>query len=250
MKKLVYILFEQFISKFLEYIFIKIKIHHVEGWRKRKIDYEIENEGIRVDSASPAENISEINRNVIPTEITHNYTVKGTELICDYHYQGNVCKNNVEGLIYTFSSTNQQELDESQIYYSESGTNRKFKPILIGSGGLAKKYLAKFDKMKNKGSTYDMNFHINLGKCVNQKREYILSHLKYAKEKINKYNVTIQFEDGIPNEIRVYELKKGKYKYCRRLEPIENKFIDNVKEIKSVASRVYIFDREEKDDNS
>ena len=204
--------------------------------------YYIEREGIRLECASLAKNIAEINRRLCPNEIVHKYTVNNENLICDLKYKGVVRKDNTSELLFTFTTTNQVSYSE-MVCYAIEGKNTTI-PNLIGPDGLIKKLAVRFLKNKNKGDSYNIDFHIDLGKCIVSRRDYILSITKYAQIEGKDYQVIIDFKNTqLPENIRVYELKKGKMEYDKTIFPNNNSFIDMIEKPEGISLRAYIFDR-------
>ena len=122
--------------------------------------------------------------------------------------------------------------------------DKKQKPQLVGPDGLIKKLSVRFSEMKNKDEIYSVDVHIDLGKCIVARREYILSILKYKKITSNEYNVIIEFKKTeVPDNIRVYELQNGKMKYEKTIYSENNVFVDEIDKPDSISLRAYIFDR-------
>lgn len=204
--------------------------------------YYIEREDVRLECASLAKNIAEINRRLCPNEIVHKYTVNNENLICDLKYKGVVRKDNTSELLFTFTTTNQVSYSEMDCYAVEGSDTTT--PSLIGPDGLIKKLAVRFLNNKNKGEAYNIDIHIDLGRCIVSKREYILSITKYAQIAVRDYQVIIDFKNTqIPENIRVYELEKGKMKYDKTIFPQKDSFIDVIERPEGISLRAYIFDR-------
>ncbi|MBQ9199295.1 MAG: hypothetical protein IJ141_03885 [Lachnospiraceae bacterium] len=208
-----------------------------------KSRFYIEDENIRLECASLIKDLAEINKNVCPNKIEHNYTVEGKRLICDCRYEGEIRRNDTVGLCFTFASTNQVDYKQMDCWAIVDGVKQK--PRLKGTDGLIKKVEILFAKKKKKNETYSVQIHIDLGECILSEREYILSVLKYKEVNTKGYSVSIRFNNTLPpDNLRVYELKRGKMKLEKRLEPHKDgQFKEVVEETDSVSVRAYIFDQ-------
>lgn len=230
--------------------FLNLKIKFKEGlffWKHKKQDrFFIETENVRLEAASLADNIAEINRNIEPIIIIHDYTIKNEELICDLYYEGKVRRNEVEEMLFTFSSSNKLSFNKMDCIAHEYVEDSEIvsAPRLIGTDGQTKKIAMRFSKIKNKNDSFRLKLHINLGKCIISDKEYIISQLKYAKANILEYKVNIVFEDFVPSNIRVYELKRGKLRYEKTITSKDGIFADCVEKADCLSFRTYVFDKE------
>ncbi len=208
-----------------------------------KNQFYIDRENLRLECAELSRNITSIVDYICPNSIIHNYTVNGDELTCDLHYKGVVRKDDTEGMYFTFSSTNLVEYEKMDCSAILDG--RAQRPQLVGPDGLSKKLEVLFNQNMTKETSFTLDFHYNLGSCIIQKKEYILSITKYRKCHFNPYIVNISFVDyNIPSNVRVYELRRGKMRYDKTILPNGNFFHDEIIKNERISVRAYVFDRE------
>lgn len=227
---------------------LKIIFKEILLWNpiKKKKQFLIESENIRLEAASLVNDIAEINQNIEPVVIRHNFKIMDSNLMCDLYYEGIVRKNNIEDMMFSFSTSNKHDFNKMDCNAYEYVENKEIPTNLrlVGTDGQTKKIAVRFLNCKNKKDTFKIRFRINLGKCITSKREYILSQFKYAKTSIIEYTVNIEFNDFIPKDIRVYELNRGKMKYKKTITSANNIFYDNIKKVDNISFRVYVFDKE------
>ena len=210
-------------------------------------------DGRSIDSLNAASLRRRLNRSLVIQEAQNVATIRGEDLTISWECAG-YCRAQQESVIeFSIDSDNNIPFGELECVaydlHNDPAKKHKIRPILVGPDGISKKIAVPFLAPLAAQQAFNMALICELPGCMKAGVEYYIASLSFEQDRVHRYGVQLNFEQNVPEWLRVYERDaSGVPRLLRDLPPVAVDrepavYRDLAEDLPAQTARIYVFRR-------
>lgn len=217
--------------------------------KKQKYLY-IKEEEMKIDCYEFLKQLTKTNTSLIPLRYISNYNIDNEDYFEDHIFEAKCVVNAFSSYEFSIASTTLKKYEEIEClgYDLVNNPNVKIRPKLVSPDSFSKRLSLQLNRMLNKNDILKIQIKYKSYGSMSGNKRYIMQSFNYKKIELSEYNISFNFTDRVPDNIRIYEINpfNNTYHFLYKIFPDSDNstmFTDkhNEKNIKKHNKYIYVF---------